>query len=238
VGRRTRRIAIIPARGGSKGIPRKNLAELNGQTLVERAVKVALETTLFDLIFVSTDDDEIADVSRRAGADVSFLRPSRLALDTTPSIEVVSEVLSAWRARRNDFETLTLLEPTSPLRTPELVHDAVVRGEQPPFDGCLTLSPVDLHFHPLKQIEISDEGVAYAATPGSDLSKPPRRQDLRPTFVRNGIAYVCRVKSLESGSGLAGFRPLALVTPGPFVNIDTAEDLDFVRDLLKQDPPR
>lgn len=223
---------MIPARGGSKGVPRKNLARVGDVSLVERAVRTALEASCFDYVIVSTDDDEIADIARASGAQVPFLRTTNASSDTATSRTVVAEVLVQLGNRGNNFEVACLLEPTSPMRTEEIVRRAVQMAETDPFDGCLTLTSVDIHFHPLKQIALQEDSTAEGCVSSSTLQDPPRRQDLSPTYIRNGMAYVVRTASFREGSGVCGFRPFGMIIEGPAINIDTPNDLERVRILL------
>ena len=226
------RLALIPARGGSKGIPRKNLARVGNSSLVERAVRTALEAACFDYVLVSTDDNEIADVARTSGALVPFLRSADASSDTASSRKVVAEVLEQFIDRGVEVGVVCLLEPTSPMRTEDIVRRAVGMAETDPFDGCLTLSPIDPHFHPLKQITLNDDAMAEGYISSSTLVDPPRRQALIPTYIRNGLAYAVRTDSFREGSGVCGFRPFGMIVEKPVINIDTPQDLEQARKLL------
>ncbi len=110
-------LAIIPARGGSKGIPRKNIKPFLGKPLIEYTIKLALSIQEIDKVLVSTDDKEIAEISKAAGAEVPFLRPEELAQDNTPSIPVFRQAISFLEEKGKSYENILILEPTSPLRT-------------------------------------------------------------------------------------------------------------------------
>jgi CMP-N,N'-diacetyllegionaminic acid synthase len=107
-------LALIPARGGSRGLPRKNVLEVGGRPLISWSIEAALASAYVDAVVVTTDDAEIANVARACGAEVPFLRPPELALDTSPSIDAVLHALDALAALGREFEYLMLLEPTSP----------------------------------------------------------------------------------------------------------------------------
>lgn len=111
-------LGIIPARGGSKGITRKNLVELRGRPLLEYTIDAALGATLLKRVVLSTEDEEIAQVGRHAGADVPFLRPKELAQDDTPTLPVVQHALRTLAAREQTFDAAMILQPTNPLRQP------------------------------------------------------------------------------------------------------------------------
>jgi CMP-N-acetylneuraminic acid synthetase len=109
-------LAVVPARGGSKGLPGKNIRMICGKPLIDWTIQAALKSRFIDELIVSTDSPEIADIAAKAGASVPFLRPAGLATDTSPTIDVVEHVLEHFRAASESFDYLVLLEPTSPLR--------------------------------------------------------------------------------------------------------------------------
>lgn len=233
---RGRRIAIIPARGGSKGLPGKNLAMVGGKTLLARAIECATASGLFDLVLVSTDDPAIAEEARRAGASVPFLRPAALSGDQAAVIDAVRDALERLATEgAPPFDLVVLLEPTSPLRTPEILRRTVEAGEAPGADAAFTVSPVPVRFHPRKQFEIDAIGVARFAHPAG--AAVVNRQELRPTFIRNGLCYAVRSAALAQGTGILGTTPRAIVVEGPIVNIDEADDLALARSLLEGSAP-
>lgn len=227
---RPRRLAIVPARGGSKGVPGKNLAEIGGESLLARAIGCARDTGLFDTILVSTDDPAIAAEGRRAGAMAPFLRPAALAGDKAAVVDAVRDVLDRLAADGARFDLVALIEPTSPCRTPEIVRAVVAAAEGEGADAALSVSPVPTHFHALKQFVLGEDGAARFAAEGAD--RIVNRQELRPTFIRNGMAYAVRVAALEAGHGILGRRPHAVVVDGAFANIDSPEDLEAARRLV------
>lgn len=230
--RQGRRIAIIPARGGSKGVPGKNLAMVGGMTLLARAVACARASGLFNYVLVSTDDPAIAEEGRRAGAAVPFLRPAALAGDKAAVIDAVLDALERLAAAGEaDFDLVVLLEPTSPLRTPEILRRTVDAAESEGADAAVTVSEVPLRFHPLKQFHLDEAGLARYAHP--DGGRVINRQELKPGFVRNGLCYAVRRSALAGGSGILGRAPRAVVVVGPIVNIDDAEDLALARKLVE-----
>lgn len=223
-----KRLAIIPARGGSKGLPGKNLALVAGETLLARAVRCAREAGIFDTILVSTEDQATADAGRKAGAAVPFLRSPQLASDSAAVIDAVREVLARLETR---FDTVALLEPTSPLRTPEIVRQTMAAAESEGADAALTVSPAPARYHPLKHFRIAADGkVRFAVEEGA---KVVNRQELEPTFLRNGMCYAVRVGAIEAGHNILGSALRAVVVDGPAVNIDDAADLAEARRLLE-----
>jgi CMP-N-acetylneuraminic acid synthetase len=224
-------LAVVPARGGSTGIPRKNLAVVGGQTLLARAVRCALESDLFDFIMVSTDDKEIAAEGRRAGAQVPFLRPAHLATSTAALADALRDCLVRLAAAgQAPFDLVATLEPTSPLRTPAVVRAVVAAAEMPDADAALALSAVPIHFHAEKQFRMDESGhVGHAMESGKRVVN---RQELKPTYVRNGMCYAVRRELLERGCNVLGTRPRGVIVEGPIVNIDEPDDLVLARRLL------
>lgn len=227
-----RRIAIIPARGGSKGLPGKNLAVVGGKTLVARAVETAVASGLFAYVLISTDDAAIAGEGRRAGASTPFLRPAALATDKAAVVDAVKDALQRLAsAGEAPFELIVLLEPTSPMRNAEILQRTVAAAESEGADAAFTVSPVPTRFHALKQFTIGKANVACHAHP--EAGSIVNRQELEPSFVRNGLCYAVRATALAAGLGFLGRSPRAVVVEGPIVNIDDAEDLALARRLIE-----
>jgi len=226
-----RRLALIPARGGSKGLPGKNLAVVGGTSLTARTVQCAAGTGLFDYILLSTDDELIAAEGRRHGAQVPWLRSPVLASDTAAVVDTVRDSLRRLQeAGVAAFDVVVLLEPTSPLRTEELVKRTVAAAESVGADAALTVSAVPLHYHPRKQLCLDAEGFATLFETGS--GPVLNRQELGRTFIRNGMCYATRTSALAAGAGILGTRLRTVLVPGPVVNIDDAEDLALARKIL------
>lgn len=227
---RPSRLAIIPARGGSKGLPGKNLAEIAGESLLARAVRCARASGLFNTILVSTDDSRIAEEGRRAGAIVPFLRPAELAGDSAAVIDAVRDALRRLREDPGQsFDLVALLEPTSPLRTPDIVRAVVLAAESPGADAALTVSPVPTRFHVLKQFVTPDGLVQFAVEGARGVVN---RQELGPTFIRNGLGYAVRTSAIDAGFDMLGQSARALVVDGPYANIDDPADLLEARRLI------
>jgi CMP-N-acetylneuraminic acid synthetase len=214
-------LALVPARMGSKGVPGKNLRRIGGVSLTALAVRCARATGLFERIVVSTDGTEIAAEGRSAGAEV-IMRPPELASDKADVLDVIAQTLDVLAAEhRFTPAVVVLLEPSSPLRTPEMVKTAVnALGDA---DAVFSVSEVPRRFHGLKQFQIDEDG--YAERVLRNVHIPVRRQDLAPTFVQNGAVYVLRTSMFRAHHSVFGPKPRALVVTTPLVNIDTVEDL-------------
>ncbi len=225
-----RRIAIIPARAGSKGVPDKNVRRIGGVSLLERALRCAQETNLFDRIFVSTDSPAYAQEAARLGIETPWLRPAELASDTALVADAIRHTLETFAARGERFDTLALLEPSSPLRTPDIVRRTVEAAETEGWDAAFTVSPVPLSHHPLKQFRIDGEGAAAFVM--REAVPNVNRQSLERTFIRNGLAYAVRVPAFLETHSIHGTRARAIVVEEPAVSIDTEQDLREAERLL------
>ncbi len=220
-------VALIPARGGSKGIPDKNLCRVGDLTLTARAVRCARETGRFARIVVTTDSDGIAAEARREGAQV-IRRPVALASDTADVVDVIMHALDVLAGENVTAETVVLLEPTSPLRTPAMVRDVLDRlGDA---GAVFTVSPVPVRFHPRKQFWVDADGRARRVA--AELTMPVRRQELTETYVQNGAVYAFKTAMFRAHRSVFGPSPRAIVLTAPLVNIDTPEDLDEARRLV------
>lgn len=227
------RLALIPARGGSKSLPRKNLAIVCGESLLARVVRCAFDSSLFDAVVVTTDDPAIAEEGLKAGATVPFLRPASMAADHSPVLAAIRHAIEALESggpRR--FDLVALLEPTSPLRTPEIVRSVVEAAERPHMDAALSVSPVPSRYHPLKQFVAGPDGQARHHHP--DGARIVNRQELSATYIRNGMCYAVRRAALDAGHGVLGSSAAMVIVEGPVVNIDDEHDLRLARQLLER----
>jgi CMP-N-acetylneuraminic acid synthetase len=220
-------LALIPARAGSKGVPDKNLRMLGGISLTARAVRCAREAELFDRIVVTTDGEQIAEVASEEGAEVIY-RPSELASDTANIVDVIEHALTVLAKEHYVPAVVALLEPSSPLRTAAMIKTAIEALDD--CDALFTVSEVPPGFHPAKQFLLDEKGRAISVSP--DLPTPVRRQELTPTYIRNGAVYVFRASMFFLHHSVLGPSPKALVLTAPLVNIDTLDDLAEAERLI------
>jgi CMP-N,N'-diacetyllegionaminic acid synthase len=228
---RARRIALIPARSGSRGVRNKNLREIGGRSLLAYAIGIARETGLFDRVFVSTDSPGYAEEAARAGIETPWLRPADLAGDTALVADTIRHTVETFAARGERFDTLALLEPTSPLRTADAVAQVVAAAEAEGWDGAFTVSPVPVHFHALKQFRLDTDGAAGFVV--ARASPNVNRQSLEPTYIRNGLAYAVRVEAFLRTNSIHGTRARAIDLGLPAISIDTEQDLADARALIE-----
>lgn len=226
-------LAVVPARGGSKGLPGKNIRPLAGLPLLVHSLRCAELAPRIARTIVSTDSREIADLARAYGADVPFLRPSTLALDDTPMMPVLAHALEeAERQDGHRYESVVLLDPTSPGRLPEDVDRALtLLADDESVDGVVACS--EPHFNPMWVGVIDRDGIAEPAFPGS--AGYGRRQDV-PRFLRiNGALYVWRsdfVRQAPVNWRLGRHRVLEIPEARAF-SIDTQFEFDLLQLLLR-----
>lgn len=228
-------LAVIPARGGSKGIPRKNVRLLGGRPLIEWTFLAARGAASLTRVVVSTDDPEIADVARAAGVEVPFLRPPELAADDTPMVPVLQHLLRTLERDEGYVpDALVLLQPTSPLRRAEHVDAAVaLLAGDPAADAVVSVVTVPHHYHPWSVMRLDDGGALVPVVEGEG-TRVLRRQDKPVVYARNGAAvYAVRRDVLLEQGTMFGRRCLPLLmTHEESIDIDGPFDLELAELLL------
>jgi CMP-N-acetylneuraminic acid synthetase len=216
-------LALIPARGGSKGLPDKNLKRLVGQSLIERAAIAARESGVVDRIVLSTDSPAIADEGRRSGVEVPFMRPPALAADDTPMAPVITHAVEALQAEGWSPAIVLLLQPTSPLRQPRHLRDAVDRLRDSGADSVVSVVEVPRHLSPDYVMKVEAGELKPFLPEGERVT---RRQDARVAYLRDGTVYAFWTDTLMVHHGsIYGAHCLPLVIPAEeSVTIDTPED--------------
>jgi CMP-N,N'-diacetyllegionaminic acid synthase len=224
-------LAIVTARGGSKGIPHKNIRLIAGKPLLQYTAEAALGAKRLSRVILTTDDEEIAEVGRRFGLEVPFLRPSELALDDTPSLPVLQHAVATLEAMGQRYELICLLQPTAPLRLSSDIDACIDLLEQTRADSVVTILPVPPEFNPHWVYFRDDGGFLRLSTGAKDPL--PRRQALPPAFCRAGSVYVMRRRVLMEQNSLYGSRVEGLlIDPARSVNLDTPEDWQRAEALL------
>ena len=186
-------IAVIPARSGSKGLPDKNIRPVNGKPLLAYTIEAALESGCFDTVHVSTDSERYAEIARQYGADVPFLRSAALATDTASTWDAVREVLARYDELSKRFDTMMLMQPTTPLRTGEDVKAAYALFQKKQAKSVIAVCEVD--HSPLWCDTIPDSG-SMKGFGRKDLAWV-NRQDLRPYYRVNGAIYLLSVNGIN-----------------------------------------
>lgn len=225
-------LGIVTARGGSKGIPRKNLALLAGKPLLQWTAECALASSRLACVVLSTDDPEIAEAGRRMGLEVPFLRPVELARDDTPTIPVLQHVVRVLEDEGEQFDAVFTLQPTNPLRRPEDIDGAIGLLERTGADSVIGFSDVGER-HPARMKSISEEG-RVLDPPFAESFEGQRRQDLPKLYLREGSVYVTRRDVLMEQGSLKGKDCRAwILPPERACNIDTPFDLWLAEQLLR-----
>ncbi|WP_167837469.1 acylneuraminate cytidylyltransferase family protein [Halosimplex halophilum] len=186
-------VAVVPARGGSKGVPRKNLRTIDGQPLVSYQIETALAAERIDRVILSTDDEEIAEIGQKYGAEVPFIRPASLSQDDVPVIAVVKHALEYLIEENSRPTQIHCLQPTSPFTTPEQVDKAAVKLRNTDCDSVVAVERItDTHPHRAYRLE----GDRIAPLEGITDETPNQRQDRPDTFGFTGAIYARKPKLL------------------------------------------
>lgn len=223
-------LGVIPARGGSRSIPHKNIVSLGGRPLLAYTAEAVLASKRLTRAVLSTDDEEIARVGRGLGLEVPFLRPAALATDETPMADVLRHAMD-WLAEYQAFsaDALVVLQPTSPLRRAEHIDAAVELLIETGADTVVSVVEVPHQFNPVSLMRLEDGGLR----PYLDQPMVLRRQDKPRVYARNGPAVLAARRDVVASGRLYGatVRPL-LMERAESVDIDDADDLALAELLL------
>lgn len=222
-------LAIIPARGGSKGIPRKNLQLLADAPLVVHAIRVAMGATSIKRVVVSTDDKEIATVAGEAGAEV-IMRPPTLADDVTPTIRVLQHAISILASEGWQPELVALLEPTSPFRTSDLVDTCMAKFDDPAVRSVVTVTQLDRNPFNIFVVK-GDRAERFFKEPEASFTQ---RQQFRHLKRINGCVYAARAELIRAGRLLEDPIRAVEMPSHESINIDEPFDLEIARFIAKQ----
>jgi CMP-N,N'-diacetyllegionaminic acid synthase len=228
-------LAVVPARGGSKGIPRKNLCLVAGRSLIAWTAATVQALPWIDSALLSTDDEEIAAEGRRHGLAAPFLRPAELASDTATGVAAWRH---AWLAAEahwgHPFELSVYLQPTTPLRRPEEVTRTLATLMSGPWRSATTVAAVPGHFVPEKLLHIdATGGLRFHHPAGAATSN---RQGAESCYYRTGACYAAHRETVVDRQQILEEACAAVLAEGPVVNIDEPLDL-FLADCLARNPP-
>ncbi len=234
---KARLLAIVPARGGSKRLPRKNIMLLGGRPLINWTIDAAFDSGVCTNVLVSTDDNEIASVARSAGALVPWLRPAELATDTASSAEVIAHALAWYEKAHGTVHAVLLLQPTSPFRTSETIRGAVrTYMEQCGATRHAVVSVSPAASHPAWTFSWRG-GVLLPSLGWSTLAR--RSQDLDPVFALNGAVYVIPANDARAAHPIVrpGTLPFFMTDARESLDIDTADDWALATIWATVEPP-
>lgn len=206
-------LVLIPARGGSKGIPRKNIMNLCGKPLLAWPIQAALNSRFVDRIVVSTDDKEIAVIAADFGAEVPFMRPGELASDTADSISVIEHTIGFLGEQHDVYEYLVLLEPTSPLTETDDIDCALemLESKRDIADSIVGVSKIEAT-HPVFDVEISGNGLLKPYLT-SAFPSAHRRQDITELYFFSGSLYISDISVLTKKRSFYHDRTLPYIDP-------------------------
>jgi len=226
-------LGIVPARGGSKGIPRKNLADVCGKPLIAYSIETGrqlLASGTLARCIVSTDDQEIADRARALGADVPFMRPAAAATDTAKALAYVLHALETLEPQDGAYDAVMLLQPTSPIRDAAVIAAAVARMESGNSDSLISCYREE-YINELVMYDPQPDGTLLPRNPLHN--KGVRRQEHGPAMVRNGALYVTRTPYLKATGSLVCDRPVLLeMSKLDSIDVDAPDDLILLRAVM------
>ncbi len=226
-------LAIIPARGGSKGVPGKNIKLLNGKPLLAYTSEIALQSKYLTEVMVSTEDTHILTVAKSLGLKVPFTRPMALAQDTTPTIDVIIHALQWYENHAIFFDAVCLLQVTSPFRTVEFLDKAIEKFTQSDCDSLVSVQKVPHEFNPHWTFEVNPEGNLKIATGEYEIIS--QRQKLPIAYHRDGSIYITKTEVLLNQNSLYGKSIAYIESESQFyVNIDTLEDWEKAEEFCKK----
>lgn len=225
-------LGVIPARGGSKGVPRKNIRELGGKPLIAWTIEAALESRL-DRVIVSSDDDEIVAIARQYGDLAPFVRPAELATDSARTLPVVQHAVACVEREHGEVDSIVLLQPTTPLRTAGDIDNGLTRMRETDCDAVVSVVEVG-GYHPfrMKRIVAGDRLINFIDQGFEDM-RP--RQELPPVYIREGSLYIARRGLVMDQDTLVGGDVRAIVVEADnSVNIDTEADFQRAERIIAE----
>jgi CMP-N,N'-diacetyllegionaminic acid synthase len=226
-------IAVIPARGGSKRLPRKNILNLNGKPLIAHTIQAALFSKYIDETVVTTDDQEIFDIAKKYGASVPFLRPNELSDDVSTRSSVVKHTIEFYKNNlQKKFDYIVYLQPTSPLRTEVEIDNAIEYMHSKKSDAVVSVCELEHPFHWSGALPENKDMSKFLG----DVAIRSRSQDLEIFYRLNGAIYICNSnKFLEQGCMFLKENIYAFkMDQKKSVDIDTKDDFEYVEFLINK----
>lgn len=224
-------LAIIPARGGSKGVPKKNIIEIGGKPLIAYSIHCGLDSKYIDKVFVSTDDKEIARVAKSFGGEVPFLRPEELAQDGSKTIDSLVYTVNKLKELGETYDYLVLLQPTVPLRKTIHVDEAIEKLLESNFHDLVSVSEV--HDHPILMRKVKDNGELENLLP---LPSSVRRQDFPKIYRVDGAIYIMKLDENFNINTSPNDGKLSYIMEKKYsTDIDTYLDIKIVEYYLEEE---
>jgi CMP-N,N'-diacetyllegionaminic acid synthase len=225
-------LAIIPARGGSKGVPGKNIKLLGGKPLLAYTSEIALQSKLLKEVIVSTEDLQIIEAAKRLNIKVPFTRPMELAQDNTPTIDVIIHALEWYKKQGVLFDAVCLLQATSPFRTVAFLDKAIMTFIEKGCDSLVSVQKVPHEYNPHWAFEVNTDGNLKIATGENQIIS--RRQELPIAYHRDGSIYITKTEVLLAAHSLYG-QSISFIESDPdfYVNIDTLQDWEKAEGIIQ-----
>ena len=224
-------LIVVPARGGSKGVPFKNIYMLGGKPLIYWTLEVISELGDFVRTYVSTDSEKIADVVTQKGFAPPFKRPDIFSGDNAKDFEVIEHALIEMEKHDHQkYDIIMMLQPTSPFRTASQIFGVLDLLIEKNYDSVWTVSSTDLKFHPIKQLRITDGLLNYILEEGNTF---PTRQSLYNCFHVNGVAYAFTRDCILKQKSRKGKKTAPFIIEEKVVNIDTLDDFKLAEEYLQ-----
>lgn len=225
-------LGIIPARGGSKSVPKKNIKKLNGKPLLQYTIEATNDSKLLSRVVLSSDDDDIISVAKALNLEVPFKRPSHLAQDTSPTLPVIQHALHFFQSQNIQFDAVCLLQVTSPFKTGGFIDEAIRKFSDTECDALVSVQKVPTEYNPHWAFEENTEGFLKIATGETNII--PRRQELPIAYHRDGLIYITKTSVIVEQNSLYGNTLGYIESPKEGnINIDTIEDWEKAESYLK-----
>jgi N-acylneuraminate cytidylyltransferase/CMP-N,N'-diacetyllegionaminic acid synthase len=219
-------IALIPARGGSKGLPGKNTKLLLGKPLIAYAIQSALNSKYIKEVYVSTDDEEIAEISKKYGAKVPFLRPAHLASDEALAVDTYIFMLDKWQESGQIVDSFVILQPTSPLRTSENIDEAIELFQTKNASSVISYTEEN---HPISWHKFINDDLTFSPIFEEELLN---RQQIRKTYYPNGALFIFKADLIRQRKYYDKNSCAYLMPRKNAVDIDTLDDFEYAEFLL------
>tara|TARA_B100001146_G_C16194795_1_gene441060 strand:- start:388 stop:1089 length:702 start_codon:yes stop_codon:yes gene_type:complete len=229
----TKVLAIIPARSGSKGVKNKNIKSLNEQPLISYTILQAKKSKLISKTIVSTDSNEIAEISRSYGAEVPFIRPKKISQDTSLTYDVVKHCIEFFNKENETYDIIVLLQPTTPLRPFKIIDKAIeILLQDKRYNSVVSVVDVD-GYHPNRMKVIKNGKLLNYINQGFEDMRP--RKKLPKVYIRSGAVYAIRVKNFIAEESLVSKDCAPLIMKyEDTINIDNVSDFNYCESILNR----
>jgi CMP-N,N'-diacetyllegionaminic acid synthase len=222
-------LGVITARGGSKGIPRKNIKDLAGKPLIAYTIEAAKESKFLTRTIISTEDNEIADISKKYGGDVPFMRPAKLAGDTSTSIDAVQHTITALNERGEEYDYIMILQPTSPLRISEDIDACIKKIIDTGADSVMSV--MELDDFSIKKLKVIEDDIIKPLAEDEGMVSS-RRQDMVKVYKRNTAIYLTKTSFIIKGDLFGKISRPYLMSAERSIDINRMIDFEIAEFFL------